>query len=191
MGILFEDKIEAQEYQKMMRDDGITTKLVKAHYGQERKQYYEVIRIGSTEEGKRAKRMTKEFNIPPEHIITYYENPTKFALQTNPKVRIHKEKVPTHILFAHELAHQQLDHVNKFADNEESYTKEEKIQREKEAWQIAINNLKKAGEWDEEAKKIAVLALASYYEGNTERGETEQLSEDSIREAANFIDSYE
>jgi hypothetical protein len=103
--------------------------------------------------------------IPPEHII-YYARPRSvhpFALSIHPlsEYRSTKgeiEKVPAHILFAHELGHQTGRHEI-FARK----SSEEIIKQEEEAWEIAAGKLKKAGEWTDENKEIAAQQLRSYY----------------------------
>jgi len=83
--------------------------------------------------------------------------------------------IEPHVAFGHEAAHYKLGHVS-------GYSSGTGIGEEVDAWNETIYNLMGGGEWTPRAKKSAILALSSYFEG---------IEDDPKKEARGWINRAE
>lgn len=172
MAITFYDKQEAREYAQAKEDEGYVTSI------SEPSERVWKVHLWKKGHRKHSEQELIDKGIPPEHIISYYlpKESKGFEIGIKPE-----DLAPSHILTAHELAHQKLHHTLTPYDKMHI---EEAIKQEEEAWELAAQSLKNSGEWNKEAKEIATRNLASYYNWRTEGDK-----EENYRNARDFINN--
>jgi hypothetical protein len=187
MPISFDSQQEANEYAKQKQDEGYAVQIIK--YNNKYNTY--LLAKGYR---KKSEKELIESGIPNEHII-YYNRPidslneeNPFGLSIKPEVDSQGRTISPHVLLSHELAHQKLKHssVTNIHDT---------IKQEEDAWKLASEKLKSAGEWNEKEKEDAIISLASYYhalyqkEDKNDKGIITENRNEDIEKARSFINS--